>query len=236
MNAPLMTVIELLPEPQVKPRQLFILLHDAAGGPADMEALAQAIRQAFPAAAVLIPAAPQPSEGASATRNWFLTEGLSEDRRIARVAEAMPQLLAYIQARQHDLGLLPPDTALVGFGQGATMALEAVQAHDGLAGRVLAFSGRYAQAPKAPPQYSTIHLLHGEDDAIVPVAQAKAGYARLAELQGDATIDIASTVGHELHPALVRVALQRLQSHVPKRAWEEAMRQAQAQQDSPATH
>ncbi len=236
MNAPLMTVIEHLPEPQVKPRQLFILLHDAAGEPADMEALAEAIRQAFPAAAVLIPAAPQPSEGAGTTRHWFLTEGLSEERRITRVAEAMPQLLGYIQARQHDLGLLPPDTALAGFGQGAIMALEAVQAHDGLAGRVLAFSGRYAQAPKVPPLYSTIHLLHGEDDAIVPVAQAKAGYARLAELQADATIDIASTVGHELHPALLRVALQRLQSHVPKRAWEEAMRQAQAQQGSPTTH
>jgi phospholipase/carboxylesterase len=31
------------------------------------------------------------------------------------------------------------------------MALELVQAHDGMAGRVLAFSGRYAQLPKAAP-------------------------------------------------------------------------------------
>src|SRR3546814_20580466 len=86
----------------------------------------------------------------------------------------------------------------------AVMALEAVQAHYGLAGRVLAFSGRYAQLPKSAPQYTTIHLLHGADDAVMAVSHAQAAQARLDALHGDATIDVASRVGHEIGRASCR--------------------------------
>lgn len=204
-------------------RQLFILLHGVGGTPQDMQPLAQALRAAFPQAAILAPAGFEPYDGAASGRQWFSVSGVTDDNRPERVARAMPALVSYIRAAQARFGLLQSDTALAGFSQGAIMALEAVQAHDGLAGRVLAFSGRYARLPKAAPQYTTIHLLHGADDPVMAVAHTQAAQARLEALHGDATIDVATRVGHTLHPALVQRAIERLQTCVPLRSWEAAL-------------
>src|SRR3546814_16540365 len=86
-------------------------------------------------------------------------------------------------------------------------------------GRVLAFSGRYAQLPKSAPQYTTIHLLHGADDAVMAVSHAQAAQARLDALHGDATLDAASRVGYVLPPALVRRVLGRRRACVPLLRW-----------------
>ncbi|MGB9093783.1 MAG: esterase, partial [Gallionella sp.] len=117
-------------------------------------------------------------------------------------------------------------TALIGFSQGAIMALEFSIAHEGGVGRVLSFSGRFATLPEKAPELTTLHLLHGENDSVIPVAHAYAAYARLTELQGDATLDIASSVGHEIHTALVDRAINRLQTCIPLRSWQQALKGA----------
>jgi phospholipase/carboxylesterase len=162
-------------------------------------------------------------EGRAEGRQWFSTRGIDEANRPRRVAQALPPLVEYIRACQARFHLLQSDTALAGFSQGAIMALEATAAHDGLAGRVLAFSGRYAAMPQWAPQYTTIHLLHGAADAVMPVAHAQQAQVRLNELHGDSTIDVATHVGHELHPALIERAVVRLQTCVPLRSWEAAL-------------
>lgn len=228
--------IEFLPDPGVDVRQLFILLHGVGGSPDNLAPLAQALRAAFPSAAVLIPEGFEPFDGGGAGRQWFSVRGVTEENRADRVAQALPPLEAYVRDAQARFGLLQSDTALAGFSQGAIMALELVQAHDGMAGRVLAFSGRYAQLPKTAPQYTTIHLLHGANDPVMGVANAQAAQARLAELHGDSTIDIASQVGHELHPALIQRAIVRLQTCVPLRSWEAALGLNQTPPDGTTVH
>lgn len=228
--------IEILPNPDIPVRQLFILLHGAGGAPDDMAALAQALRAAFPASAVMIPEGFEPYDGGPRGRQWFALQGITDENRPERVARAMPALLDYVRAAQQRLGLLQSDTALAGFSQGAIMALEAVIAHDGLAGRVLAFSGRYAQLPRSAPQYTTIHLLHGAADAVMNVAHAQAAQERLDALHGDSTIDVATQVGHQLHPALIQRAIVRLQTCVPLRSWEEALGLKQAPPDGSTLH
>ena len=122
----------------------------------------------------------------------------------------------------------PAATAIFGFSQGAIMALELAQVHDGLAGRVLSFSGRYAALPEVAPALTTLHFLHGEADPVIPAQHARAAIERLAELQGDATIDIAEGVGHEINAHLLQCALHRLTSHIPHRTWAEALGAAPA--------
>jgi phospholipase/carboxylesterase len=204
-------------------RQLFILLHGVGGTPADMRDLAAAVRRAFPQSAIVVPAGFEPYDGPGDGRQWFSTRGIDEDNRQARVARALPPLVEYIRACQRRFHLLQSDTALAGFSQGAIMALEATAAHDGLAGRVLAFSGRYASLPQYAPLYTTIHLLHGAEDGVMPVQHARQAQARLDALHGDSTIDVATRVGHELHPVLIERAMVRLQTCVPLRSWEAAL-------------
>jgi len=214
--------IELLPETRPV-QQLFILLHGVGADASELLPLAGALREAFPRAACLLPDGSDAFDGGGTGRQWFSVQGVTDQNRAARVAAAMPALQAIVQQAQDRFGVLRPDTALVGFSQGATMALEFSSVHDGGVGRVLAFSGRFATLPDKAPELTTLHLLHGENDRIVPVAHAYAAYNRLAALGGDATLDVASSVAHEMHPALVARAIQRLQTCIPLRSWKRAL-------------
>ena len=103
------------------------------------------------------------------------------------------------------------------------LALETALAHDGLAGRVLSFSGRFLQQPQRAPQHTTLHLFHGGADTLIDTAHSRQALEWLAQLHGDATLDIAEGVGHELHPALLHRALFRLRNHIPARTWAAAL-------------
>ena len=118
-------------------------------------------------------------------------------------------------ATQQRLGVGPAATCIAGFSQGAILGLELSSLQDGLVGRVLAFGGRYAQLPAVAPRLTTLHLLHGGDDAVIAAGHAREALQHLGVLQGDATLDIAKGVGHVLHPALIDSALFRLQQPHP---------------------
>src|SRR5690554_6667095 len=196
-------------------QQLFVLLHDDAADPTQLGQLKKALMQAFPQAVLVLPYGPLRSE--PDVHHWFDQNELNEYNYLGRVERALPDLVRYIQKVQSRFELTGEATALAGFGQGATIALEASQAQPDLAGRVLAFSGCYARMPTEAPPATTLHFLHGENDAIVPRSVMQSVHNQLAGLGGDSTLDIASTVGHELHEALVRQAVQRLQTCVPLR-------------------
>jgi phospholipase/carboxylesterase len=219
--------IEWLPA-QGAPEQLIVLLHGWGSAGAVMAPLAQALRAEFPQAALLAPDAPHAFEGGGPGRQWFSVHGIGDENRPARVAAALPPLLDWLRTQQARLGVAPAATALGGFSQGAILALEAAVHADGIAGRVLAFAGRFATLPETAPRETTLHLFHGGADEVMPVAHAKAALERLAALRGDATIDIAEGVGHVLHPVLVQCALQRLKTHIPLRTWQAALGAAPA--------
>lgn len=212
---------------QGRPEQLMLLLHGAGDSAAGMAPLAEALRRAFPQAAVLAPDGfalfDGDSSGAVGGRQWFSLQGLDDGNRMQRVRQVLPKLAAWVRGAQQATGVGPAATALVGFSQGAICALELAQAEDGLAGRVLAFSGRYAVLPEQALQHTTLHFFHGAEDDVIAADHARAAMQRVAELQGDATIDIARGLGHELPAALVDCAIDRLRTHIPHRTWAAAL-------------
>jgi phospholipase/carboxylesterase len=214
--------IEMLPE-LTPPKQLFILLHGLGARASGLLPLAEKFRQTFPYAAFLLPDGTFPFDGGGDGRQWFSISGVTDETRPARVAAAMPALHALVRQAQRRCNVLPAETALVGFSQGAIMALEFSVLHDGGVGRVLAFSGRFAQLPEKAPESTTLHLLHGEEDRVIPVSHAYAAYERLLNLDGDATLDVASSVGHEIPDELAERAINRLQTCIPLRTWKQAL-------------
>lgn len=189
-----------------QPQQLMVLLHAGGAGAQAMAPLAQVLRRQFEQAAVLAP------------ENF----DLADDSGLPAV---LPRLADWVKKAQQASGVGAQATAMVGFSHGATLALMLAQVHDGLAGRVLAFAGSYATLPKHAPQETTLHFFNGADDPRVPAQKLRETMQRLSELHADATIDIAKGVGHELAPVLMRLALQRLTSHIPHRTWQAAMGQ-----------
>jgi phospholipase/carboxylesterase len=219
-------VLQWLPA-EGRPEQLMLLLHGVGDRAAGLSALALALRRAFPQAAVLAADGFEPFDGdplnLTRGRQWFSRQGLTDENRPERVRAVLPKLAAWVRGAQQAIGVGPAATALVGFSQGALCALELAQAEDGLAGRVLAFAGRYATLPDHALQHTTLHFFHGGADAVIPAVHARAAMQRIGELQGDATIDIAEGVGHELPAALVECAIGRLRTHIPHRTWAAAL-------------
>lgn len=207
MNPSNIETIELLSQaaPARAPRPLFVLLHDAGAAAVDMLELGRLLGDAFAESAVLLP------QG--------LTGSTSDGENPDALARRVEALAGYIRLQQQRLGVLQSDTALAGLGAGSTLALALGIAHDGLVGRVLAFGGGYAVWPAAAPSLTTLHLLHGADDNVAPVARIRADFAHLMELGADATLDVVSSAGHGLHPALMDQAVTRLQTCVPLRFW-----------------
>ncbi len=215
------------------PQQLILLLHGWGNSAQDMAPLAQALQQAFPQAAFVAPDAPHVFERGpldTPARQWYSIKDLSPEVWPQRVAATLPALQTWVRAQQQRLGVAPAATALAGFSQGAIVALGLALLDDGICGRVLSFGGCLVAEPAAAPRHTTLHFFHGADDTVIPAARARESLAWLAPLKGDATLDVASGVAHELHPALVHSALHRLRSHVPMRTWQAAMAAMQTAQ------
>lgn len=222
--------LEHLPVDGQAAQQLLVLLHGWAQEPLALAGLAGALQREFPQAAVVVPQGPSPADGGRRGRMWYSIDGLRGNPQVwpQRVAAQLGPLADGVQALQQRLGVSPAATCLAGFSQGAVLSLELVARHDGLAGRVLCFGGRFVQVPPVAPQHTTLHFFHGQADDVFPVADLRLQFEQLAALQADATVDLATGVGHELHPALIDRALFRLRNHIPLRTWQAAMGAAQA--------
>lgn len=215
--------IEWLPA-QGRAEQLIVLLHGWAQEATDFLPLAQALRGAFPQAAILAPESPLAADGGRPGRQWYSIEGLDDGiewRR--RVQASVARIAAWLRAEQARRGIGEAATALGGFSQGGLLALHTAVQHDGIAGRVLAFGARMVDLPRTAPRHVTLHLFHGSADKIFPVTHARELLDHIGQLQGDATLDVAEGLGHTLHPALTDCMLHRLQNHIPLRTWREAL-------------
>lgn len=224
--------LALLPAGQ-PPQLLFVLLHGVGGSADQMRPLAEALRAQYPQAAVLALDAPEPFDGVpggGSGHQWFSLRDIDEDRRVQRVAAALPRLIEVLRAWAAHFELPWERVALAGFSQGGIMALEAVQAEPQLAGRVLAFGSRYARLPEHAPEGVCVHLLHGLADDVLPHQDIVQAARTLLALGADVTADVRPGIGHSLHPELIEQAMTQLRTFVPARLWREAVLAA-AEQD-----
>jgi phospholipase/carboxylesterase len=202
---------------------LFLLFHGVGASAEHMAPLAERLAAEYPQAAVVCLNAPDPL---GAGFQWFSVDAVTEANRPQRVAQALPKFVALVRSLQQRFGVSWQCTALAGFSQGAIMALEAVQTEPQLAGRVLAFSGRHAEAPMQAPVDTTVHLFHGMADRVIPPGPAVDSAERLLALGGDVTADVLPGIAHELHPILMDKAIEQLRTFLPKKVWRQAMSEA----------
>lgn len=216
MNQPQALILQKPPQAA----QLILLFHGVGSSAQAMTGLGRAFAQAFPQAMVVAVDAPQPSELAPGGWQWFSVADVSEENRPQRVAAALPAFEYAVRHWQEQAGVDAAGTALVGFSQGAIMALEAVLRPQPVAARVIAIGGRFARLPEQPlHEGSTIHLLHGKTDPVMPYSHAIHAALRLKELGADFTADVLPFVGHEVSPEMVELAVDKLQHHIPARLW-----------------
>ncbi len=217
----------IIQQPSGAARQLVLLFHGHGASEEDLRPLGERLAAEYPEALVASLRAPHPASSGGGYQ-WFSIDGIDHARRVERVAAEMPLFMAAIRQWQHDAGLGPEATVLVGFSQGAIMVLEAsTQAGDDvLAGRVVALAGRYAQLPVTAPDGTTLFLVHGKADAVTNYGFTVEAARHLAALGADVVADVLPWLGHGVDAEVLDLVARRLRTHLPKRHWEAAMRQA----------
>lgn len=177
-----------------------VFLHGVGSSGAAMRGMADALDLSDKAH---FPDGPQPFD-MGAGRQWFSVRGVTEENRPARVAAALPALTDMLA------GFGPTkDIVLIGFSQGAIMALHAVAAGLPVAG-VIAVAGRLA-GPVPPHQdWPPITLLHGDADSVMPPAVARATEGWLRDAGANPTLELFTGLGHSIDTralAAIRIAL-----------------------------
>ncbi len=175
--------------------ELFLLFHGVGSNAQDLRSLGDGIAARHPFAWVVSVQSPNPSDLGQGWQ-WFSVRGVTAENRSERVAQAMPGFVQTVQRWQHESGVRPRHSTLVGFSQGAIMALESTQGECALAARVVALAGRFASPPRRVPDQTRVHLLHGSADGVVPTQASVEAKAQLDALNAEVTLDLFPGLGH----------------------------------------
>jgi len=153
-------------------RSLVVFVHGYGANGDDLIALGQMWQAALPDTAFVSPHAPEEcAANPFGGRQWFPLSLRDEQELVDGLAQAGPDLDAFLDGELERHGLGPEALALVGFSQGTMMALHVgLRRNDGLAalvgysgvlGNAAALAGEIAARPP-------VLLVHGAQDELIP--------------------------------------------------------------------
>ncbi|WP_205686761.1 alpha/beta hydrolase [Caulobacter flavus] len=202
-----MTRIPMLAGPSAAPasggpaKSLVIFLHGYGSDGADLIDLAPYWAPALPDTLFLSPDAPQPCESVPYGRQWWPLTNLTPAARAAGVRVSAPPLNAYIDAQLAAHGLGEDKLALVGFSQGAMMALHVGPRRARTLAGVVGFSGMLADPDALAGEVVTrpsVLLVHGDRDEILPVEALHQAEVQLKGLDFDVASHVSRGLGHSI--------------------------------------
>jgi phospholipase/carboxylesterase len=199
------------------PRKLVVLLHGLGADGYDLIDLAPGWGQAVPEAAFVAPHAPEPCDIAPYGRQWFSVGDRTPARMLAGAEVAAAHLAAFLDAEAARLGIGAGDVGVMGFSQGAMMALFTGLRRAPPPAVLLAYSGRLlgaetlaADIRARPP----VLLVHGEEDEIVPAAASREAESALAAAGVTVEAVFRPGLGHGLDEAGMALGALALQRYV----------------------
>lgn len=200
----------LLDGPRLAPRSgaadaLVVLLHGYGADGRDLIDIGAAFADLLPGAAFVAPHAPEPCAEAPVGRQWFpLT--FRDPHELARGTQAAwPTLRAFLDSELTALRLPASRLALLGFSQGAMMALHAATAQGGARpAAVVGCSGLWAELqnpPEAIDRPPPLLLVHGAQDELIPVSAMFASAQALAAAGAPVEWHMCPDLGHGIDEA-----------------------------------
>ena len=195
-----------------KARQLVVLVHGYGADGADLLSLGQHWQQALPDAAFASPNAPTQVPGAPGYQ-WFPLRTLDANDVTPGAASAAPGLEAFLEAELKAQDVAPENLVLVGFSQGAMMALYVGLRRKVPPAAILAFSG---QLPGLIPQpapgghYPPVFISHGDSDNVVPPQLMFLAMGAMQQVGITPDWHLARGVAHGIDPESLELAGQFL--------------------------
>jgi phospholipase/carboxylesterase len=192
---------------------LVVLLHGHRSSGDDLIHLARQVQPVLPDVAFVAPHGP---EAIGAGRRWFELTSADPERLWRGAAGARATLDRFLDAERDRLRITDDRIVLVGFSQGAVMAL-----HVGLRRRSLAAIVGYAGflvgadhlagITARPP----VTLIHGERDGIVPVQAMHAAAAALKQAGVPVQTHVIRDLGHSINLEGMLAGVAALQQALP---------------------
>ena len=205
-----------------KATSLVVFLHGYGADGADLLGLADVLGPHLPNTVFLAPDAPEPCNGSPMGRQWFpipWIDGSSEVAAGIGLARSADDLNAFLDAQMAAAGLSAAATALVGFSQGAMMAMHVTPRRAQAMAGVVAISGRLlqpgrlaAEAVARPP----VLLIHGDQDPVVPFADMGAAGEALVAAGFAVFGHVMRGTGHGIAPDGLGAALRFLKERLPE--------------------
>ena len=218
-----------------QPRQLIVFLHGYGADGNDLIGLAPYFQRRLPDAAFVSPHAPEPvpgfPPGMGGGRQWFslarydpnMMRRMNADgvhaaqaadvyRHMLEGAEtARPALDRFLDAELQRLKLTARELVLVGFSQGAMMALHVGLRREPGPAAIIGFSGALIGADQLAAEARCrprVLLVHGDADEVVPLPARHAALNALAKAEIPAQWHITPGGGHGIDAAGIERALE----------------------------
>lgn len=194
-------------------QRLLVFLHGAGSSAERFAPVAIAWMLKFPRATGAILHALQPSLSGQGG-DWFDGRGVAQALE-PRVVQAGQRIAPRIEALQRATGVSGADTVLVGFSQGATLALELARSRPDLLGIAVSYSGRMIPPPRQHEIVSpSVHLVHGSSDSLVPVIHSERISRRLQANGARVTLDVLEGQGHSIGQDMIILGTTRVMQTV----------------------
>ena len=203
-----------------RPKALVVFLHGYGADGADLLGLADVLAPHLPKVAFLAPDAPEVCTGGGFGRQWFPIPWIDgSDQAVAEAGldAATRDLNMYLDAELTNAGLAPQALALIGFSQGAMLALHVAPRRATVLAGVVAISGRLlrperlaAEVVAKPP----VLLVHGDQDPVVPFADMGLAGDALVAAGFETFGHVMAGTGHGIAPDGLGAALQFLRERL----------------------
>jgi phospholipase/carboxylesterase len=190
-------------EPFIEPasksiKRAVILLHGYGASGNDLIGLGEAWQAYLPDTLFIAPNGIEPWEGSHGQGyQWFSLSDFTFDTLWRGIELALPSVHHYIDKILAYYDLKESQLALVGFSQGAMLALAASLSRPRSLAAVISYSGVLVY-PDAQPitAASPVLLVHGDQDEVVPFSSLKASEDALKKRGVPVTGVICQNIGH----------------------------------------